>query len=122
MKTRIVAIGNSQGIRIPKPLLEQCGLSGEVEISAEDGALVIRPVKGRRANWAAAFQEMARRGDDALLDEVAPEPVRFKPSGHGNIPDEMNHHLRTVIIAPLTRVHFSFCRFRRAREVLWGGE
>ena len=71
MKTRVVAIGNSQGIRIPKPLLEQTGLSGEVEISAEDGALVIRPVKRPRASWAAAFQEMARRGDDALLDGEA---------------------------------------------------
>ena len=36
MKTRIVSIGNSQGIRIPKLLLEQTGLSGEVEIRAED--------------------------------------------------------------------------------------
>ena len=42
MKTRIVPIGNSQGIRIPKPLLEQAGLSGEVEIRALDGTLVIR--------------------------------------------------------------------------------
>ena len=72
MKTRIVAIGNSQGIRIPKPLLEQTGLSGEVEISAEGDALVIRPVHRPRAKWAAAFQTMALRGDDALLDEVAP--------------------------------------------------
>ena len=31
MKTRIVRIGNSQGIRIPKALLEQAGLQGEVE-------------------------------------------------------------------------------------------
>jgi hypothetical protein len=36
MKTRIIPIGNSQGIRIPKPLLEQAGLSGEVEIRAKD--------------------------------------------------------------------------------------
>jgi antitoxin MazE len=72
MKTRVVAIGNSQGIRIPKPLLEQTGLSGEVELSAEDGALVIRPAKRPRARWAEAFQEMARRGDDALLDDAAP--------------------------------------------------
>jgi antitoxin MazE len=71
MKTRIVAIGNSRGIRIPKPLLEQTSLSGEVEISVEDGALVIRPVKKPRANWAAAFQEMARQGDDVLLDQAA---------------------------------------------------
>jgi antitoxin MazE len=72
MKTRIVAIGNSHGIRIPKPLLEETGLSGEVEIRAEDGALVIRSVKRPRASWAAAFQEMARHGDDALLDDAAP--------------------------------------------------
>lgn len=72
MKTRIVPIGNSQGIRIPKPLLEQTGLSGEVEISAENGSLVIRPLKTPRANWSAAFQKMARRGDDVLLDEATP--------------------------------------------------
>lgn len=72
MKTRIVRIGNSQGIRIPKPLLEQTGLRGEVEISAEDGSLVIRAAKKPREGWAAAYQEMARRGDDALLDAEAP--------------------------------------------------
>jgi antitoxin MazE len=71
MKTRVVPIGNSQGIRIPKPLLEQTGLSGEVEINAEDDCLVIRPIKKPRANWARAFQKMAQRGDDALLDDVA---------------------------------------------------
>jgi antitoxin MazE len=72
MKLRIVRIGNSQGIRIPKPLLEQTGLREEVEVSAEGDSLVIRPVRRPRAGWAAAFQEMARRGDDALLDEPAP--------------------------------------------------
>ncbi len=70
MKTRIVAIGNSQGIRIPKPLLQQTGLSGEVDISAEDGTLVIRPARKPRAHWAAAFQDMARHGDDALRDDA----------------------------------------------------
>jgi antitoxin MazE len=72
MKTRIVRIGNSQGIRIPKSLLEQTGLRGEVEITAQDDSLVIRPVKRPRAGWAEAFQEMARRGDDALLDDASP--------------------------------------------------
>jgi antitoxin MazE len=72
MKTRIVRIGNSHGIRIPKPLLEQTGLRGEVEISVQDNSLVIRSARKPRAGWAAAFQEMARRGDDALLDEVPP--------------------------------------------------
>jgi antitoxin MazE len=70
MKTQIVRIGNSQGVRIPKPLLEQTGRRGEVEIIAEDDSLVIRPVRRPRDNWAAAFHDMARRGDDALVDAV----------------------------------------------------
>ena len=55
MKTRIVRIGNSQGIRIPKPLLDQTGLLGEVEISAAADSLVIRPARKAGAGWAAAF-------------------------------------------------------------------
>lgn len=72
MKTRIVPIGNSRGVRIPKALLDQTGLSGEVEISAEGNTLLIRPARKPRAGWAEAFREMARRGDDALLDDAPP--------------------------------------------------
>jgi antitoxin MazE len=71
MKTNIVRIGNSHGVRLPKPLLEKSGLRGEVEITAEGESLVIRRVKTPREGWAASFQEMARNGDDALLDGVA---------------------------------------------------
>jgi antitoxin MazE len=70
MKTRIVRVGNSQGVRIPKVLLEQTGLSGAVEIAAAGNTLVIKPA-GPRAGWAAAFGEMAKRGGDALLDPGA---------------------------------------------------
>jgi antitoxin MazE len=70
MKSRIVSIGNSQGIRIPKALLEQTGMSGEVEISVKGQALLIQPAKRPRAAWSAAFQEMAERGDDALPDDA----------------------------------------------------
>jgi antitoxin MazE len=72
MKTRIVRIGNSRGVRIPKPLLDQTGLQGEVEISAEDGALVIRAARKPREGWDAAFREMARCGEDALIDDAPP--------------------------------------------------
>jgi antitoxin MazE len=72
MKTRIVRIGNSQGIRIPKPLLEQTGLQGEVEILVENNSLVIRPIRRPREGWAEAFQEMAQRGEDKLLDSDMP--------------------------------------------------
>ena len=72
MKTRIVRIGNSQGIRIPKPLLEEAGLQDEVDLIAEHGSLIIKPARSPRAGWAEAFQEMARQNEDALLDDVPP--------------------------------------------------
>ncbi len=68
MKSRIVRIGNSQGLRIPKPVLEQAGLRDEVEISVRGHSLVIRPARRPREGWDAAFREMAARGDDTLLD------------------------------------------------------
>jgi antitoxin MazE len=71
MKTRLVRIGNSQGIRIPKLLIDQAGLSGEVEISVQDDSLVIKPGKKPRTGWIEAFQKMARRGDDELMDGPA---------------------------------------------------
>jgi antitoxin MazE len=68
MKTRLVRIGNSQGIRIPKLLIDQAGLSGEVGITVQDDSLVIKPGKKPRAGWTEAFQKMARHGDGVLLD------------------------------------------------------
>jgi antitoxin MazE len=68
VKSRIVRIGNSQGIRIPKPLLEQAGLEGEVELHAEHGRIVIAAVRAPRAGWAAAAQAMHERNEDQLLD------------------------------------------------------
>ena len=68
MRTRIVQIGNSRGVRIPKPFIEEVGLDGEVEITTRDGALLIAPARRPRAGWSEAFQTMARRGDDALRD------------------------------------------------------
>jgi antitoxin MazE len=72
MKTRIIRIGNSRGIRIPKPLLEQIGSLDEVEIHVEGDSLVVCPIKKPRAGWTEAFQEMARRGEDKLLDPDVP--------------------------------------------------
>jgi antitoxin MazE len=76
MKTRIIRIGNSRGIRIPKPLLQEIGLEGDVQIETQGDTLIVRPAQPR-AGWATAFQEMARRGDDALLDEGSAIPTRW---------------------------------------------
>jgi antitoxin MazE len=72
MRSRIVRIGNSQGIRIPKPLIEQPGLGEEVEISVEDNCLVIGPASQPREGWTEAFREMAEAGDDRWVDDHEP--------------------------------------------------
>jgi antitoxin MazE len=74
-RTRIVRIGNSRGIRVPKGLLEQAQLPEEVELLAEPGRLVVRAAHGPRAGWAAAAKSMHARTDDELLD--APTRTRF---------------------------------------------
>lgn len=77
MKTTLVPIGNSRGIRIPKPILDQCGLTGEIDMSVRDGALVIRAPKAARSGWDRAFARMARLQDDRLLD-TAPCATRWE--------------------------------------------
>jgi antitoxin MazE len=72
MKARIVRIGNSRGIRIPKPLIEQTGLGDDVEIVVHGNALVISPVARPRAGWNESFRAMGDHGDDQLLDETRP--------------------------------------------------
>jgi antitoxin MazE len=74
-KTRIVRIGNSRGIRIPKTLLDEAELPEEVELHAEPGRLVVQAAHHPRSGWAEAAKRMHARGDDQLLDEST--PTRF---------------------------------------------
>ncbi|MGH9429234.1 MAG: AbrB/MazE/SpoVT family DNA-binding domain-containing protein [Terriglobia bacterium] len=68
VKTRIIKIGNSRGIRIPKLLIEQVGIGTEVEIAVEQDQLVVRSTSSPRQGWDAQFRAMAEHGDDRLLD------------------------------------------------------
>ena len=74
-KTRIIRIGNSRGIRVPKVLLEQAQLPEEVELHAEPGRLVVRAARRPRTGWADAARMMRQCNDDQLLDE--PTSTRF---------------------------------------------
>ncbi|MEH2170412.1 MAG: AbrB/MazE/SpoVT family DNA-binding domain-containing protein [Nostoc sp.] len=70
IRTRIVKIGNSQGIRIPKLLLEQSGIGEEVEIEIQDCHLIVRAASQSRQGWEEAFATMAKQHDDTLLDDA----------------------------------------------------
>ena len=69
MIARIIKIGNSRGIRIPKTLLKQTGLKEEVELEVQGSVIVIKPKNNIRENWSKSFRLMAKNGDDILLDK-----------------------------------------------------
>lgn len=75
MKTTLIPIGNSRGIRIPKPVIEQCGLTEQIEMLVQDRTLVIRAPRRPRIGWNESFAKMALLGDDKLLD---PQPLSMQ--------------------------------------------
>jgi antitoxin MazE len=72
MKTHLIRVGNSRGVRLPKPLIEEAGLTDAVELRVRDGAIVIARVARARSGWAEAAQRMRERGEDGLLDPSTP--------------------------------------------------
>jgi len=72
VKARLVRIGNSRGIRLPKPIIEEAGLRDEVEVRVRQGAVVITSADRPRAGWAEAARRMRESSDHALLDEPVP--------------------------------------------------
>lgn len=68
MRTKLVSIGNSKGIRIPTAILKQCKIENEIDLEVEKEKIVIRAVKTRpREGWNDAFRLMHEKKDDALL-------------------------------------------------------
>jgi len=67
LKTKVVRIGNSRGIRIPKVILDQCHINDEVELETKEGCLVIKSPHTAREGWDLAFQKMHESKDDVLV-------------------------------------------------------
>jgi antitoxin MazE len=72
MKTKLIQIGNSRGVRLPKPLIKEAGLDIEVDIRARKGEIVISPVGKTRSGWEAAAKRIHDLKADTLLDKETP--------------------------------------------------
>jgi antitoxin MazE len=71
IRSKVIKIGNSHGVRIPQAFLEQVGLTGDVEMTVEGNKLIISPLRPSRQDWGAKFAAMAEHGDDRLLDQTS---------------------------------------------------
>ena len=79
MRSKIVPIGNSRGIRIPKPLIEEAGLSETVNLRIVESGILIERALAPRAGWEDDARLIRDRDEDGLLDE--PTPTSFDTSG-----------------------------------------
>ena len=69
MKTKLIPIGDSRGVCIPKPLIEEAGLEDDVRLSVVGAAILIQSDSSVRAGWEGAAKEIVSRGEDGLIDE-----------------------------------------------------
>ncbi len=69
MNAKIINIGNSKGIRIPKHILEELQFEEEAEliVSKTDKAIVLRPIRKTREGWENAFMTMSKHEEDKLI-------------------------------------------------------
>ena len=68
MKVSVVPIGNSKGVRLPKAILDQLGISDQMELEVENKQIILRPInKNPRSGWEEALQKMNRNQEDNLL-------------------------------------------------------
>jgi antitoxin MazE len=72
MRLELTRIGNSRGIRIPKPLITQCGLGDVVELRVTPEGLVIAPHRAPREGWKETFAASHPGEREMLLDGVPP--------------------------------------------------
>jgi antitoxin MazE len=72
MKVNLVRIGNSRGIRIPKPVIDQCQLGDTVDLRVEGKRVVIVPLKRPREGWAEAFKAAGAGNEELLLEGLPP--------------------------------------------------
>ena len=71
-------IGNSRGIRLPKPLIEEASLGEDVELRVVKAGLLIERPRQPRRGWAEAAVQIRARGEDGLFDE--PSATEFDDS------------------------------------------
>ena len=69
MDLKVVTIGNSRGVILPKHLIEEYGITDHLELELEKDHLVLRPPKNPREGWALAIQAEESRAEGLLLPD-----------------------------------------------------
>jgi len=64
VELKIVAIGNSRGVRLPKAIVERYAIEDTIVLDVREEALVFRNKRDKRLSWEDNFKAMARERED----------------------------------------------------------
>ncbi len=68
MHTHLITIGNSKGLRFSRTLLEQCGITEDVEIDVKNNEITIKASSRKpRDGWENMFKEAYSKGKPEML-------------------------------------------------------
>ncbi len=70
MKTKLVKIGNSKGVRIPKSLIDEAGLTDEIELMLQNKEIVLKSVSTPRETWADRYKKELEKEDTSQKEEI----------------------------------------------------
>ena len=71
MRTNLIKIGNSKGVRISSSIIKECELGNEIEIKVLDKRVIIEAIREPRSDWNKSFEKMHKNQEDELIPEIS---------------------------------------------------
>lgn len=79
MLVSVISIGNSKGIRIPKPILDQLQVKDQLDLEINNSQIILKPIKNvPRDGWDESFAKMHDLNEDLLIDESVTDSEAFE--------------------------------------------
>ena len=66
MQVKLVKIGNSYGVRLPKTVIDACEFSSDLELTVKGKSVILSAEKQPRQGW-----------QEAIQDEISSKPLRY---------------------------------------------
>ena len=63
-EAKLIKIGNSKGIRLPKAMIVKYGFKGLIQLEETENGILIKPLNDSKLSWEETYQQMAKTSED----------------------------------------------------------
>ena len=60
MKIKLINIGNSKGLRLPKTIIQQYKIGEDLQIELQEDGILLKPLTKPRAGWSEQFEKAVK--------------------------------------------------------------